>query len=175
MSSHLKYWRINRFYGRKPREVDEHSIKIALENIIESKVRLSVDSFVLLWLQKSRKYTTKFLILLPPQIVGNGFFVVANFCNFVQKKNSEKSFQKKKKNLRCEICYSKMLPLRLLQNQKRKLFTYCMHIFIHVHENLDLIQMPQIILSRSLTLVYAKHNGAVVIGDFGVYRNQMYN
>jgi hypothetical protein len=49
------------------------------------------------------------------------------------------------------------------------------YIFIPIHENLDLIQMPQIILSRSLTLVYAKHNGAVVMGDFGVYRNQVYN
>jgi hypothetical protein len=50
----------------------------------------------------------------------------------------------KKCFLHGEICYSKMLLLRLLQNQKRKIFTYCMHIFIPVHETSTWSKCPKL-------------------------------
>jgi hypothetical protein len=95
------------------------------------------------------------------------------FCEFFNK-NSEKTFQKNVFSV-VRFVIAKCCHLGYCKIKKEKCSLIVMLIFIHVHENLDLSQMPQIILCGHLHWSIAKHNEAVVIGDFGVYRNQMYN
>lgn len=135
--------------------------------------RTVVDSLVLFWLQKSRKYTTDFLFSPHPQIVGNGFCCGKFFASFsikIQRKPSTKNVFSIVRFVIAKCCH-----LGYCKIKKEKCSLIVMLIFIHVHENLDLSQMPQIILCGHLHWSIAKHNEAVVMGDFGVYRNQMYN